>query len=417
VGEARRRRETARRRRSRLVRRLGVSVGLLLALTLRAGEAPVDDKPPPQLDLRTRLPEYLGPGRELGPLPGLSEIRLAFFGPAEPDHPDWGDAWRGASLAVEEANASAGDGELPTHLEEVWSENPWGSGIADLAKLAFTPSVLAILGGVDGTTTHLAEQVAVKACLPVVSPGGTDPSVNYTNVAWMFTLLPTDDRTAPVVVEALLGKTDERRWAAVTTSDRDAAVAWKAVRAVTTRRHAAAPVLDLAVPPAAPDYAPAAANLVQAAPESVLVLAGARDAARLVRALRGAGFEGLIVGGAPVGRRVFLEEAGPCAEGVRFPLLFDAKRPDAAPFVARYQERYGVFPDFLAAHAYDAARLLLAAVRRAGPNRALVRDALVELAPWSGVTGEVTWDLTGRNTRPVELGVWRGGEARSYGTP
>jgi branched-chain amino acid transport system substrate-binding protein len=387
----------------------------LLVLQTLSAVAAGDDRPKPQLDLRTRTPEYLGPGREVGPPPELSEIRLAFFGPAEPDHPEWGEAWRGASLAVEEANASAGDGDLPTRLEGVWSENPWGSGVADLAKLAFTPSVFAVLGGVDGTTTHLAEQVAVKACLPVVSPGGTDPSVNYTNVAWMFTLLPTDDRIAPVLVEALLGKTEGRRWAAVTTSDHDAAMAWRAVRAVTSARHTPAPALLLALPPAAPDYGPAAADLAQAAPESILVLAGARDAARLVRALRDAGFEGLIVGGAPVGRRVFLEEAGSWAEGVRFPLLFDFERPEAAPFSSEYRHRFGVLPDFLAAHAYDATNLLVAAIRRAGPNRALVRDALAELAPWSGVTGEVVWDRTGRNTRPVELGVWRGGEARPAG--
>jgi len=145
---------------------------------------------------------------------------------------------------------------------------------------------------------------------------------------------------------------------------------------------------------------------------AVLVLAGARETARLVRALREVGFEGRLVGGAPAGRRPFLEEAGASAGGVFFPLLFDVEDPAAARFASLHRERYGVPPDYLAAYAYDATRLLIAAIRRAGPNRALIRDALVDLAPWPGVTGPVVWDLTGRNTQPVGLGVWRGGQAR-----
>ena len=97
------------------------------------------------------------------------------------------------------------------------------------------------------------------------------------------------------------------------------------------------------------------------------------------------------------------------AEGVLFPLLFDPGSPGAAAFARAYEARWGSPPDFLAAHAHDGMRLLIDAVRRAGPNRALIRDALSALAPWSGVTGTVSWDATGRNKTPVALGVWRDG--------
>ena len=58
-------------------------------------------------------------------------------------------------------------------------------------------------------------------------------------------------------------------------------------------------------------------------------------------------------------------------------------------------------------------RLLIAALGRAGANRALIRDELVALAPWPGAAGVVTWDATGRNVRPLAIGMWRGGRARS----
>jgi branched-chain amino acid transport system substrate-binding protein len=374
------------------------------------------DRPAPILDLRTREAQYLGPGRELAPPADLHEIRLGWFGPQDLTHPEWGDAWRGAVLAVEEANAAGGYRGLDFRLLGAWSESPWGSGVADLAKLVFGAGVWAVVGGVDGTTTHLAEQIVVKGRLPLVSPGGTDPSVNFTAVPWMFTLLPTDDRLAPILADAVLGGAGGGAWAVITTSDRDTRVARRAVRAVLASRRLPAPAQDLVVPAAGSDYEEAAADVVRSGARAVLVLAGARDAARIVRALRLAGLAGTVVGGAPVGRRVFAEEAGALAEGVLFPLLFDPEAPEAVAFSRAFSERWGAPPDDLAAHAHDAVHLVVDAVRRAGPNRALIRDALVSLAPWRGAAGTVSWDLTGRSVRAPVLGTWTGGLPRSRRT-
>jgi ABC-type branched-subunit amino acid transport system substrate-binding protein len=161
------------------------------------------------------------------------------------------------------------------------------------------------------------------------------------------------------------------------------------------------------------DYGQAVGEVARGEPRSIVVLAGAVDSAAIVTALRSQGFAGRIVGGASFGRRVFRDRAGRDAEGVAFPLLFDAERPEAGDLVRRYERRWGESPDFLAAHAYDGVRLLIAAFRGAGANRALIRDELVTLAPWLGATGLVTWDATGRNVRPLTMGTWRGGRARS----
>ena len=54
-------------------------------------------------------------------------------------------------------------------------------------------------------------------------------------------------------------------------------------------------------------------------------------------------------------------------------------------------------------------RLLVAAVREAGLNRARIRDAVRELSPWHGITGVIDWDPLGQNQRPVRLGMIRDG--------
>jgi branched-chain amino acid transport system substrate-binding protein len=113
------------------------------------------------------------------------------------------------------------------------------------------------------------------------------------------------------------------------------------------------------------------------------------------------------VGGASASRAAFRRAAGAAAEGVLAPILVEPG-PEGGAFARCYGERWAAPPDEAAAHGYDAVRLVVAAVRRAGLNRPLVRDAVRALAPWSGVSGTVRWDALGRNQRDVRIGAWTG---------
>jgi branched-chain amino acid transport system substrate-binding protein len=372
-------------------------------------------RPAPVLDARAREPQYLGPGRDAPPPGGLTEVRLAYFGPGDEHHPEWGDAWRGATLAIDEANAAGGYRGVPFRLECAWSESPWGSGVADLAKLVYERGAWAILGGVDGVTTHLAEQIVVKARLAQVSFGNTDASVHLTNVPWVFSLAPTDDAVAALLAEAVLERLDAQgRWVAVTATDHDSHTTWREINRVLSRRKARAPTLHVQLPSETPDVSLGVGDVTRSGAPVVLIVARARDAGRVVRALRDSGFQGSIVGGATLGRRCFVEEAGQAAEGVLFPLLFDVERAPHA-FVATYRQRFGVEADWLAAHAYDAAGLTVAAIRTAGLNRVRIQDELRAIVPWGGVTGRVVWDRTGRGTREIQLGTIRSGQVVPLG--
>jgi hypothetical protein len=47
----------------------------------------------------------------------------------------------------------------------------------------------------------------------------------------------------------------------------------------------------------------------------------------------------------------------------------------------------------------------VAAIRKAGLNRARIRDAVRELSGWQGASGVIRWDVLGQNERPVRLGI------------
>jgi len=146
------------------------------------------------------------------------------------------------------------------------------------------------------------------------------------------------------------------------------------------------------------------ARVLDIRPGAVVIAAGFADSARLVSALRAGKYKGEIFGGPAMGRRGFSARAG---DGAVFPLLFDSSNGSkaAAEFSKAFARKFGRTPDYTAAHTYDAVRMLIAAIRKAGLNRARIRDAVAGLSPWMGVTGAVRWNRLGSNTRAVPLGT------------
>src|SRR5215218_8078765 len=93
-------------------------------------------------------------------------------------------------------------------------------------------------------------------------------------------------------------------------------------------------------------------------------------------------------------------------EGVYFANHFWAGNDDplVTKFVADYRAKYGVEPDAGAATAYDAARMLFDAFKRAQSiESAAVRNALAQTKDFPGVTGKITLDSNRNAQVPVYM--------------
>ena len=88
-------------------------------------------------DARKHQTNYAGPGREKSPPTDIRQISIGYFGPSTASHPEGGDMWRAASLAIEEANRSGGYKGLPFRLVAGWSDNPWGTGVSKVVRMAY----------------------------------------------------------------------------------------------------------------------------------------------------------------------------------------------------------------------------------------------------------------------------------------
>jgi ABC-type branched-subunit amino acid transport system substrate-binding protein len=357
----------------------------------------------PYFDATQHPAGYAGPAGDAAAPADVAEVRIAYFGPHDPADPEGDDAWQAAQLAVEEANAAGGWQGKPFRLVAAWSQDPWKSGTAQLARLVYDEQVWAVVGGIDGPTSHLAEQVAVKARLPLLNPFSTDKTVNLANVPWVFSCVPGDDLLAPALAEDIAAGIGDQPFVLISADGHDARM-FTAELSKCLARLDLTPRLQIECRQQPAGDAELAAGVLKANPAAVVLVAGAARSGQLVKALRGAGYGGPVFGGPWMGRRRFAQEAGAAAEGVRFPLLF-AEQEQSGEFVRNFSRRTASPPDYAAAHAYDAVRRIVAAIRETGLDRTRIQRAVRGQSPWEGVTGTVAWDNLGGAARAVALGT------------
>jgi ABC-type branched-subunit amino acid transport system substrate-binding protein len=384
-------------------------IGLTVSLLVLTGNTNFRKHPFRKVffDARKHQTNYAGPGREEACPDNIKEVLIGYFGPSTPSAPEYGDMWSAACLAVERANKAGGYKGLPFRLVQGWSGNPWGSGISKVVRMAYVDRVWAVIGGMDGPSTHLAEQIAVKARLAVLSPASTDKTVNLANVPWIFSCLPGDHLQAPVLAGAISSRIQKKSFLLVSAVDHDSYRFRMELTRFLTRRQLI-PAYHFEFNPNERNVEELTAKIISTNTHALVLIADASESAKIIRIIREKNFKGLIFGGPCMGRWSFLEQVGKATDGLIFPLLYNPhKSPNS--FEEKFARRFGRYPDYLAAHTYDAVNLLIGAIRKAGLNRARICDEIKNLSLWQGVTGSIQWDSLGSNSRSIRLGTIRNG--------
>ena len=345
------------------------------------------------------------------PVPNdINEVLIGYFGPTDPCTPQGIEMWFAASLAVEQTNLAGGYKGMPFRLVPGWSHNPWGSGVKQVIRMVYVDKVWAVIGGIDGPSTHLAEQVVTKARLPLISPTNADRTANLANVPWMFSCLPPDSLQTCALARAMAAYIQREPFVIISAVDHDSHLfALELTKSL--RRKQLAPAYHFQFKPDEKNPADLVQKLINTHIDAVVLIAGAQQSARIISAMRESGFQGLIFGGPTMGQRDFTKKAGNAAEGAIFPLLYVPQKT-SNDFERTFTARFGDRPDYLAAHTYDAVNLTVTAIRKAGLNRARIRDAVKNLSEWQGIAGPILWDSRGSNSRPIVLGTVTSGQLK-----
>jgi len=292
-----------------------------------------------------------------------------------------------------------------------------------VTRLVYGDHVWAIVGGIDGPTTHLAEQVVAKARLPLVSPVSTDKTVNLANVPWMFSLAPPDDQIASALAPRIVDAVGDGPLILISANDHDSCLLTRELRRELTRLQKV-PAFQYEFNPNADSIDDMVAACLAGQPKLVIAVADEDVSWQVVRVLRSAGFRGPIAGGPGFGYGRFLRRAAESGGQLLYPALLAPPANDPLPAIAggfsgqqsrSYQQNTALrdlsrlpfsdveLPDdfdFTARQAFDAVQLVVQAIRVAGLSRAEIGRALHELSPCCGVSGRIEWNGLGSNLRP-----------------
>ncbi|MFC2075686.1 ABC transporter substrate-binding protein [candidate division KSB1 bacterium] len=386
------------------------------ACLLPVGGALGADKVEPYRMLRQEGAGFHGRVQETVDPRSLDSIRIGLLLP--PVGPGAEAVRAGVAKAVAEANDRGGYQGVPFETVFRSDNGPWGIAAKQIAAFRYEDNVWAILGGLDGHKTHLAELVAAKTWIPVVSPTATDLSIDYANVPWVFRLAPDDVRRAAVILDQA-GRNGWRSLIIFRQGDRESRTGVDRLLEEANRRRQ---------PPA---------RVIEYEPQ------GMEGIADLFDGLPDGSFDAAVVWGQPAGTIAMMERIRRYSRDI--PILIPAAETlvglgkasfepgiiiaAALPEPLRRSEEYRRFraeieltngPVFhpWAAFGYDAARMVIHAIETGGLNRPRIRERLADIK-FHGLSGIISFDSLGGSTltpTPVRWDNGRWVEVGSNGT-
>ena len=389
---------------------------------------------------------YSGPGRDAHHDLQGSEIKIGLLAPLSGPHQDEGKALlEAAQLAIEDEAASPLPEGRRLSIVPRDQSGPWGRTANEVVHLVYEDQAVAIVTSLDGGSAHLAEQVGTKVGIPVVTLS-SDPTTTQINLPWIFRLGPTDAQQARAFARDIYAARKLKQVILITENGHDGRVGREQFEKAAGELNAP-PAIELAIDPADWNPASVAKQIAAQKPDALVFWTGHESAARLVPRFRRAfptapvylcqeAAQGRFEDSAPKHCKCqeqalkMSAEAASSYDGITSastgntgtgsslrpagssdteqnniwivtPRL--AESPLRESFEKRFRARAGALPTPAAAQAYDAVRILAAALRRSGPNRARLRDALAELSPYAGASGVISFDRAGNDLSDVTL--------------
>jgi branched-chain amino acid transport system substrate-binding protein len=319
------------------------------------------------------------------------QVILGISVPITGDEAQYGlDIRQGAELAIEQSNQQNVVPGLTFVgvVEDSRSDPKEAANVAQ--KFAARGDVLAVVGDFSSTPCLAAAPIYQRNGIIMMTPTASHPDITKTG-DYIF-------RDTPIAAGEVGAVTD---WAAELGAKRvgvigrndDYGRAYAEIfRANSVKFGANVLSVDF-INPGEQDFKPLITGLRARTPDTVMLALFQVEAALLFQQARDMNFHPTFMSGAGLFNPQLLELAGQAANGLLLVSAYfpGSSNPQVRAFVPAFQAKYGKVPSKFSAQAYDAARLIIDAIRRSGTtDRVKVRAALAETKNFHGVVGDIT---------------------------
>jgi branched-chain amino acid transport system substrate-binding protein len=355
--------------------------------------------------------EYSGAAsdRPDGDINKLPEVAIGFLGPLEnnPESVFGIPQLHAVEMAIEEANARGGYHGKPYALKVYNDSALWGASSTVLPSMLFRDNCWAVLGSIDGQSTHIMIRVSLKLEVPILSAGVTDRTVPETRIQWIMLTFPNDRQQGYALAEYVFNKLNLKRIAVIRTNSRYARIG-DGIFIDLARRIGRQPILEVKFDRGDTDFSRQLRMIRDAKVDGLVIWGEYPEAGLILKQMRAMGMKQPVFGSSRTAYPQLLKIAGPAAEGYVVACAMNPDRTDPkwVAFRNKYRERYKGDPDPYAAYGYDGMNILISAIEKAGLNRGRIMEVLrdYEQKQFDGVAGHYVFDYALHNIAPVTMG-------------
>ena len=299
---------------------------------------------------------------------------------------------KGASLAVEEANAGGGIlGKSVKLLTEDTQSKPEEAATV-VTKLITRDHVIAMVGEVASSRSLAAAPICQSNGVPMITPSSTNPKVTQVG-DYIFRVCFLDDFQGSVIARYIRNSLNLTRVAVLKDVKNEYSVGLAQYFSESFRKLGGVITSEQAFSEGDNDFKAQLTALKSTNPEIIFVPGYYNEAALIVKQGRELNIALPFIGGDGWDSAKLLEIGGAAMEGTFYCNHYSTHdtREVVQNFVQKFRAKFNETPDAIAALSYDAVRILLNSIRACGSTEGpKLRDAIAATRDFDGVTGTIT---------------------------
>ena len=309
----------------------------------------------------------------------------------------------GAKLAIKQANAKGGVLGKQVKLVVEDTESKTETTTSVVQKLISSDHCNAILGEVASTRSRAGGRICQDKKIPMLSPASTNPEVTRIG-DYVFRICFTDDFQGPVAAKFAAAK-GWKKVAVLTDSANDYSKGLSRSFKETFPKSGGTIVTEEFYPKDTRDFSTLLNKIKAANPDAVFASGYYSEMILIIPQARQVGLNIPFFGGDGWDSPEILKLGG-AADNCYFTNHYspDDQRPEVLSFIKDYQAEYSKTPDAMAVLGYDAANVMIDAIKRANsavPDK--IREALAQTKDFPAVTGKITIDSERNARKPIVI--------------
>ena len=340
------------------------------------------------------------------------KIKIGAILPLTGDGAAYGEKEKdGIDLAAWEVNEDGGIGGRKIEVIYEDSKGVPEPATSALQKLITRDKVKVVIGDAFSSPTLAMVPIIDKNRIIMISPSASSPKLSHSS-DYFFRVWPSDVAEASIMAEVAMDRMKLKKFALIY-GNNDYAIGLRDVFMESVKRLGGEILVTETYNEGDTDFRTQLTKIKKAAPDAIYMTGYYKEFAKILIQAKEMGIKAQFLSCGTFPEPEILKIAKEAAEGVVFVQPYfdrNSKDPLIQKFVENYEARFNVEAGIYAAHGYDAMRVLAEAMKIGGISPERIRDALLGLKDFPGVTGKTTFVKGGDVVKPARIMTVKDGE-------